>query len=461
MVIKHKRIEMKKAVITTLGMINHDKAEYLFNKIKYKKLNTLPLLIEYYKDEYEIRPIATQKSLEIQEKVLQREGINKIYLEDTIVIPDTEEYDIIFKKINDIINDYDEIIVDISHGFRHLPILIIINLIVQNIVNPDKITSILFAKETVKKKKYEMIDLIDYLDLSNIAFTLARFSENYTVSRNVKFRDKAYENLIGKLSEFSFNLLGNSIKNLTFEDSKTASLIERIIKDIDTLEKKDKKIENLKDYLLDIKNHLQEMQNYSKLDSYLKIYNFANIMFNKWYMLNAITLLNEALGLYCVHSFSKYDNKVKKASVEYEKKDRQATYYSSNESATLIKKYNDNFRTDNTRFLTNDIVKIINLELKKINVINNLAFKSFKELIENVSNMRNNLAHANSGEAISKVKNEIKQYIKQFEALCIETNILKKIPNDIEIPMKETRKAATYKPQIKTAGGLKIKKKEK
>ena len=116
-------------------------------------------------------------------------------------ISDEKDYDIVFKQINELLNDYDEVIIDVSHGFRHLPILMTINLIVQNIVNSKKITSILFAKEIVKFKEYEMIDLVGYLDLSNIAFTLARFSENYTVSRNIHFRDKTYQELVDSLNQ--------------------------------------------------------------------------------------------------------------------------------------------------------------------------------------------------------------------------------------------------------------------
>jgi len=444
---------MKKAIITTLGMINYDKVEYIFNGKKYHNINTFPLLIEYYKDEYEIIAIATDSSLNVQKKVLEKENIDKLYLDDAIIIPDSEEYDDIFKTINDILNSYDEVIIDISHGFRHTPILIIINLIVQNIVNPNKIKSILFAKEIERNKKYEIKDLVSYLDLSNIAFTLARFSENYTVSKNVNFRDKTYKVLVDNLSEFSLNLLGNSIKNLTQKDVKKHSLIERIIKSIEELQKKDAKIQNLQSYLNTIKEHLQDMQNYAKLDAYEMIFRFAKIMNEKWYMLNAITLLNEALGLYSMQLFQTYDESIDKKFKEFKSSNKQALYYLSSESSTLIKKQHS-FNTSMAKAIKPKFYEIIIDELNRIKKVDKIGFDAFKNLNEEVSNMRNNLAHANSGEAISKVQNVIKSFIQQYEALCITKNILKK-----RVLNNEVVKESITPKNIITKSGLRIKKK--
>jgi len=445
---------MIKAVITTLGMINYNKVEYIFNGKKHQNINTFPLLIECYKDDYEIIAIATDSSLKVQKEVLEKENIDNLYLDDAIIIPDSEEYDNIFKTINDVLNDYDEVIIDISHGFRHTPILIIINLIVQNIVNPNKIKAILFAKEIERNTKYEIKDLVSYLDLSNIAFTLARFSENYTVSKNVNFRDKTYKVLVDNLSEFSLNLLGNSIKNLTQKDSKNLSLIERIIKNIDELQKKDTKIQNLQSYLNTIKEHLQDMQNYAKLDAYKMIYQFAKIMNEKWYMLNAITLLNEALGLYSMQLFQTYDSSINKHFTAFKATKKQALYYLSSESSTLIKKQHS-FNTSSAKVIKEQSYTLIMNELKIIKSQDKIGFEAFKQLNEDVSNMRNNLAHANSGEAIKKVQNEIKSFIQKYETLCITQNILQKRDKEKTVELKEI----TPPKSITTKSGLRIKKK--
>lgn len=72
--------------------------------------------------------------------------------------------------MNETINQYDEVIVDVSHGFRHLPILMVVDLIIQNFQDTSKIKQILFAKEIDKHEKdkkgvYEIIDLKEYLTL--------------------------------------------------------------------------------------------------------------------------------------------------------------------------------------------------------------------------------------------------------------------------------------------------------
>jgi len=48
-------------------------------------------------------------------------------------------YSYFLNKYNELIEQYDKVIIDVSHGFRHFPILAVVNLILQNIKNPEKI----------------------------------------------------------------------------------------------------------------------------------------------------------------------------------------------------------------------------------------------------------------------------------------------------------------------------------
>lgn len=120
---------MKKAVITILRMAgrNSKEASYIFEGNKLKYYNTLPLLINYYRASYEIVPIFTKDAKELNIEILQKSNIkdsfiNKIFDEKNL-IKDDKNFDKIFKIINDRSGDFDKVIVDVSHGFRHLPIL--------------------------------------------------------------------------------------------------------------------------------------------------------------------------------------------------------------------------------------------------------------------------------------------------------------------------------------------------
>jgi len=446
---------MAKAIITILGMINNDKATYELKHKKFQAINTLSLLISNYVDEYEIRTISTKEALDVQKQVLKRENIDEHLLDQNVLLDQDEDYDVVFKKINGLLTMYDEVIIDVSHGFRHLPILMIINLIVENIINPDKIKSIYFAKEVSPHTTYEIIDLVEYLDISIIAFTLARFSENYTVSNNVKLHNKEYQQLLNNLSKFSHNILANSFKNLLEPSSMTKrSLIEETIKSIDDLQRNNKHIGNLEQYLKKVKEHLAEMQSFQKLNEYEKLYNFSKIMLDKWYLLNAITLLNEAVGLYCMHAFCKFDKSIDMHFKQFIAKDKQGLYIASNESSSILK-HTFNFDHMKAKMIRESDSKIIEEKLNLIKKGKDLSYENFIKLVINISNLRNNLAHGNSGEVLTTVQGEIKKYLQQFNALCLEKNILAEYTG--VLPQEVVKKPLKDKVPYITKSGIKKK----
>ena len=160
---------MSKAVITILGLTSEqkekDRAEYTLSKelkknltIKDKKYtNMFPLLIDNFKEDYEILPIFTELSFEKQIKVLESEKLNFKEFKEDFKIEDEKDFSEIFYIINDALSsNYDEFIVDLTHGFRHLPILAIVNLIIHDIKDSTKIKHILFAKEIIQLKSMRL-----------------------------------------------------------------------------------------------------------------------------------------------------------------------------------------------------------------------------------------------------------------------------------------------------------------
>ena len=240
---------MKKAVITILGTITccdkdgnwnkNNKAIYevddrvsLSLKNKFYT-NMLPILIEKYYKEYDIVPIFTNEAKEKQCKVLREcedienvdEVIEKIF-KNGIELKDENDFKLILELIDKKISEYDEVIVDITHGFRHLPILMTIDLIITSLKNKSKVKNIFFAQEIEKFKKYKIIDLKEYLELSNIAFLINTFRANYTVSNHIEVSKEEYINLRNLMKQFSNNLMALSIDYLL--DYVTPNLINSL-----------------------------------------------------------------------------------------------------------------------------------------------------------------------------------------------------------------------------------------
>ena len=121
-------------------------------------------MIEKFSDDYKIVPLYAKEAKSVNEKVLQKSDIAFANFDEKYFIDDDKNFTKLFNIINSAIDEFDELIVDVSHGFRHLPILMIVDLIIQNFQNTSKIKNILFAKEIIYREEYEIIDLKEYLE---------------------------------------------------------------------------------------------------------------------------------------------------------------------------------------------------------------------------------------------------------------------------------------------------------
>ncbi len=427
---------MKKAVITILGTImppreGQERAKYYFSdelkeKFNLKKeryTNMLPLLLDNFKDYGDIKSIYTNLSKQKQSMVLEYEKFeydiedNGLFISENIK-DEEANYSYFLDKYNELIEEYDRVIIDVSHGFRHFPILAVVNLIIQNIKNPKKIEYILFAKEIEQFKEYEVIDLKEYLELANLSFMLSTFNQNYTVSSNIQFTNPLYKKISKELSDFSSHFLSNSFKTLI--EGKT---IEDIIDNLELLQEK-KTVENFKSYIVDIIEHLEDIRQLKHKKESIKLYELSKIMDERGYQLNAITLLFEALGFYCLESIGKIDNlgdRVNEFKGYIEEKKRPlhiySTYTLANESRVIVKK-RDGFKISN--FINNE-----NMKKKIITHLNSVEnLNQFKQFIESLEGLRNNLAHGNSGFTLKDVKLIYTKNLDKFEKFVIEKDIL-------------------------------------
>jgi len=387
-------IPKKIAIITILGTINSDKA--LYTKEKTLKLdikdgeykNMFPLLYDSFKNvkEATLIPIYTKKAIEIQKSVLPSVDIKENGYEI-----DEEKFDEIFNTINSILSDnsFTDFIVDISHGFRHLPILATVSMIISNFQDSSKVKNILFTKEIDKFKHYEIIDLKDYLEIANISFVLNTFDDNYTVAHHIN--SQKYSSLIKSLNNFSNDIMALNLSNL-----HNISLLT-LIKELEKIE--DISIKYMAEQLK--QNLLEDFSYEDKM--YLTFYKISKNLFEKNYILLSLSLLYESIRIYIKTIIKKnekavvlkieefYKNDLYKLGDFFKKLYKRDYYYLSEKEKSTISKF----------------------EYEKLQ----LAYKrniTTPSLIKDIEHTRNDLSHANSKEKFEQIKQKVSTLIERY-----------------------------------------------
>ncbi|AFI04689.1 TM1812 family CRISPR-associated protein [Helicobacter cetorum] len=270
----------------------------------------------FYKD-YDLIPLYTKQALttckrqigekeiqynddETQRLIITSESHNFIkegyYIEDE---EDEKGFAKIFSFINKILssNKYNQVIVDVTHGFRHLPMLILVDLIIQNFQNTSKVEKILYAKTIgdEKENKYEIIDLKDYLDIANIMFVVSSFKHNFTTS-NIEVSSK-YSGFINSLCEVSNDLLSLNINHLTKQDGQGSA--NKLLKDIQKLQEElEKETQNKEHFLInplkDLAEFVKGLINFEGKKYYQTYLELSEIFYERDYLINSIALLCES-----------------------------------------------------------------------------------------------------------------------------------------------------------------------
>jgi len=410
----------------------------LFSLKKMNYTNMLPLLIDNFDEN--IIPIFTKEAKSSQLEVLKDEFAQDYahLFSDNCFIEDEKDFYALLRLMNEHIAAEEEYIIDLTHGFRHIPILATISIITHNIKDTSNIKHIFFAKEIVPRKEYEIIDLKEYIELANMSYILETFIDNYTVSTNASFSNEMFQELSDELRIFSSHILSNSLIYL-FDTNHLAKLL----KHIDTV-LAHKEVATFKDSLLDIKLHIQDLIALDQHPDHEKYFKLSIILNKRGYLLNSITLLFEAIGHYCVYSFAQFNPLVKKHIQRFKSfPDTLDTYRLTQDTRTFIKnpsvfKGSYLFNPETVEFSPEKIKKLQNagnIPRARINEIHQIirsrldkiaALKEFQQFIFEAEALRNNLAHGNSGFEITNVQQALLKLIKSFELLCIQNDILKR-----------------------------------
>ncbi|WP_103616516.1 CRISPR-associated DxTHG motif protein [Campylobacter concisus] len=414
-------INNKTAVITILGIQGQKEniktkgcAKYYFAgespDSSQEFFNTLPLLADKFGAE-NIVPIYTADAREFNEEVMAHYVNFRINFNDSYKITDEKNFEAVFEIFERAIDDLvkggvGKIVFDVTHGFRHLPLLALVDLLIQNFSNVSQIDQILFAKEIEKSKLYEIIDLRQYLDIANIAFVIAAFSQNYTLAQHIK--TKKFEPLVNALNDFSNNILSLNIAKLKSSHGELIKELDRI-DDIALISR----AKNLKDGLSKICDWSDS--------AYVFRYKLAKDMFEKGYLLQSLVLLFESVNSYIVGVFERNIPVIfKKILDECSKKKERRNYKISNFFVQALKvradASNDDFAYSTKRNLK--YLDLTNSDIDNIRSVIKTEFGSGGELLEyheELYKLRNDFAHGNiSEEEFSHIKQEIKKLFDRY-----------------------------------------------
>lgn len=406
---------MKKAIITTLGMIGKDRNDN-FNTAKYKfdpavvktdktfdYVNIFPLLVQSFSDDYEIIPLYTDESLQRQRETLEFHKID-FDIEKNGRRIDENSSNYIFETINKIMEDtqYSEFIVDVTHGFRSIPILTTVNMIITNFQDNKKIKHIIYAEEDFSNKgNYLIKDLIEYLDIANMAFILTTFEKNYTVSSHIK-SDK-YKPLIDAMNDFSNDIMALNLNNLFTQSSTKLTTILNSITEASIYSQAKK-----------LHKTIEKLTTYEGKKYYQTYLDLAKDLFTKNYMLLSLALLFESIRMYIKSTIKKEHKEL----VEKVEKDFKNDKYRINDFFKNLKhpigdRYSRDDKNRNNTNLSKEEYKILKNEFDKLNIV---------KLYDKIDKKRNNLAHANTHETFNDIHNDIDKLIKEYEEVISKTH---------------------------------------
>ncbi|MDA3057101.1 TM1812 family CRISPR-associated protein [Campylobacter sp. VBCF_05 NA6] len=421
-------LEKKRVVITILGMAGGNdsakKASYYLENMElnthFEYFNTFPFLCDTFGYNYDIVAVFTQSAKQNNHKVIEKTDFRKENsrqialnsLQNGYEIDDTD-YDKIFQKINEILNDekYGEFIIDITHGFRHLPILTMVAMMIANFKNTQKIKHIFFAKEKEKNEIYEIVDLKEYLDIANISFILSEFGDNYTVSNHIK--SPKFEDLLKALNDFSNDMMALNVGKLQISRNNLIEYLEEVDD------------EAIKQQAINLKIKIENLADFNAKRSEI-LYKLAKDMFDKNYLLLSLAALFESTRSYIVEFMYKNNNEImQKIEDLYKNKSDRKNYLIDKFCKNTLKFFPKNKNNVYAEFLdrtsekheklelTNKEIDRILSSLKKLENRNKIV-----SLYEKIETKRNDLAHANSsGKTFENIKNDIKTIFDKYESL--------------------------------------------
>jgi len=409
----------------TYGVKNgfRDKKSHYISKIdglqiKGEYYDMFHLLGEKFAEDSKLIFIGTEKAIELHHYIGKYYQLPKVSVKNIEEIGDENDFHNLFRKIDELIlkemDTTKEIIIDLTHGFRHIPILSIISIITRNI-DYQNISKILFAK-IAGNNGYEIIDLREFIDIANINYALQNFKTGYFLLEVPEVKKSEYNELLKDIHEFSKMVVGNFFGEILKPNSISNSLLKKIDKILDGDDTTFFKA------LTEIKEHLKDMQKIANLnDKYKQFYKLSNMFKERKFYLNSIILLNEAVGQYLGNYIRTLNiPEVQKSIAENETSEKFDYKLAQNSKAIFQELNNRDFShtfLNQSKTVTGKIRERIKASIPEKNI------NEIIEFLNDLKNLRNSISHGDLSIDASDIEKKIEKLFGYFEKI-IETKLL-------------------------------------
>ena len=371
--------ELNKAPLYDLEIFGKESKEYK---------NSTEFLLKNYDDEFIF--VGTKCAITFQQTLLKEDLKNK-----NVTFKEVSENDLdeIFEAIYEILEDRDDVILDITHGFRHQPIMAIFASTLSQFLQRKDI-KIIFAKEVKQYREYQYVYLDEYIEITQISFLLSGFIKtlNFIPSKDMKLlNNRAFE-------DFSKSLLSNDLLGVEKNYKILQSEITRL--------KNDDEFRHIHKLLDQVSEELAIFSEFDdKTKAYKKYLELAKLTVKKNYLIISLAYIFESFREYCVVGFTPVLKDIK-----------------------LKKGYQTNTATMDTigGFVRNGKKNKIQQKYPDIYKNNKSIFDRVNTIYKEVRDLRNDLAHINQTEEFDDIKKKLLGIIFKIESLY-KDDIFKKM----------------------------------
>ena len=366
-------------------------AKYLAKNIDKKDgeyKNATEFILNNYEDNFIL--LGTKCAIKFQKEIL-KDTIDSKNIEFIEILDN--DLDDLFEKIFNILDKCNEnIILDITHGFRHQPIMAIFASTMSQFLEHKELR-IIFAKEIEREKIYEYVYLDQYIETTRLTLLLSGFirTYNFIPVKGMKLIDaKSFE-------AFSKALLSNDMLGVTKSSKKLIDQVKTMLQNRD--------LAHIETLLLQVQEILQDFEDFDTLKDYEKYLTLTKMTTDKNYLIVALTYLFESLREYTSSRFSPLLTEL----------NYKNDYFKNTDVMDTVCNFKRNYK-DNA----------IQKKYPQIATKNRSSFGRVKTIYSEIRELRNSLAHINKDKEFEDIKNDINKMIFKVEKLY-KDDILKHI----------------------------------
>jgi CRISPR-associated DxTHG motif protein len=343
--------------------------------------NSLDMLIQHYPVD-EGYFIGTEVAIGFQKELLAFDEKKHHF----ITVND-DSLDDIFEKILELLKEESgETILDITHGFRHQPIMAIFASTLSQFLE-RKDLKIIYAKEKERFKSYEYIYLNEYIEITQISLLLTGFIRtlNFIPVSNMKLlNNKVFE-------EFSKSLLSNDLRGV----ERNYRLLQKELVSL----RGNEELKHISGLIEKVERELRPLAMFEPLSSFQKYIFLSKMMVEKNYLVVSLAYIFESLREYCSYRFEDICADIKFKD-DYQRNDN-------------VMKTIGNFRKEN--MILNRYPNLYHL--------NKVEFKKVNKLYNKLRKRRNALAHINTTSNFEDIKRDLKEMIERVEKLYYSNSL--------------------------------------